>query len=460
MNKKKRSAASRQGTYTVGVTALVIAIVVVVNLVVAQLPSSMLEIDMTDGRLYSVSDTSKEFLSTLDKDVTITVLAEKTGIDERLTKFLDSYASLSSHIKLEYIDPVLYPSALETYGADENYVVISCEETGKDTTLPLYGMITIDEMAYYYYNQIVETAFDAEGQVTSAVDLVANEAKHALYTLTGHGESELPGTITNAIAKQNLTLNSLSLMIEGAIPEDCDLIISYMPTMDFSDEERALLEEYIAGGGNVMLLCDNTELANVNALMAGYGLQFVDGYIGDPQRYYQQSLFNIFPMLATGHNIIASLPADSVVLVANSRGLESLEDRRDDLTVQYFMYTSDNAIAFKDDQSTSEGRYLLAATSTESEENGGGRLTVFACPTMIDEYFLTNFTNLVNLDVFMNAVTDNFDDVSSIAIPAKSLEITYNTIPSASMWSLIFIAVIPVCCLVGGLCYWLKRRKL
>ena len=224
-------------------------------------------------------------------------------------------------------------------------------------------------MAYYYYNQIVETAFDAEGQVTSAVDLVANEAKHTLYTLTGHGESELPAAVTDAIAKQNLTLSTVSLMIEGSIPEDCDLIISYMPTMDFSNEERQMLEDFIAAGGNVMLLCDNTELANVNALMEHYGLKYVDGYIGDPQRYYQQSLFNIFPMLATGHDIIASLPSDSVVLVANSRGLESLGDRRDDLTVQYFMYTSDNAIAFKDDQSTAEGRYLLAATSTESEEN-------------------------------------------------------------------------------------------
>ena len=60
----------------------------------------------------------------------------------------------------------------------------------------------------------------------------------------------------------------------------------------------------------------------------------------------------------------------------------------------------------------------------------------------------------------MNAVTDNFDDVSNITIPAKSLEITYNTIPSAATWSLIFIAAIPVSCLVGGLIYWLKRRKL
>ena len=60
----------------------------------------------------------------------------------------------------------------------------------------------------------------------------------------------------------------------------------------------------------------------------------------------------------------------------------------------------------------------------------------------------------------MNAVTNNFEDISTISVPAKSLETVYNTIPSASTWSIVFIAVIPLVCLVFGLAFWLKRRKL
>ena len=85
---------------------------------------------------------------------------------------------------------------------------------------------------------------------------------------------------------------------------------------------------------------------------------------------------------------------------------------------------------------------------------------MIACPTLIDEYLLTNFSNLVNLNIFMNAITDNFEDISTISVPAKSLETVYNTIASAPMLSVLFIAVIPLACLVFGLVFWLKRRKL
>lgn len=460
MDKKKRNLASRLGTYAVGVSVIVVAIVVVLNLVVAQLPESMLQFDISDTRLYSLTDVSKDYLATLDKDVRIVVLSDESSIDGRITRFLSNYDAESDRVTVEYIDPVLYPSALETYGAEEKDVVVLCEETDKQNIVSIYDMIAIDLNYYYQYGQIYETSFDAEGLITSAVDLVTSETAYTLYTLTGHGESELPTVVTDAIAKQNLALNSVSLLMEGGIPEDCSLIISYMPTMDFDAQEREMLEEYIAGGGKVMLLCDRTDLENVNALLAAYGLEYVDGYIADPARYYQDSMYNIFPMLATGHKIIESLPADSLALVANSRGLQTLTDRRESLDVQYFMYTSQSALAVLENGDMTEGRYLLAATSTEADEDGGGRLTVIACPTLIDEYLLTNFSNLVNLNIFMNSITDNFEDISTISVPSKSLETTYNTISSASMWSILFIAVIPLACLIGGLVFWLRRRRL
>ncbi len=466
MNSKKRSVSSRHGTYAVGLSVLVVAIVVVLNLVVAQLPASVLEFDISDTRLYSLTDTSKTFLAGLTEDVKIVVLAPEENVDGRISRFLSNYAAESPHVTVEYIDPVLYPSARETYGAEENQVVVTCEATDKKSVLPLFDMISIDLNYYYQYGQIYETAFDAEGQITSAVDLVVNDAHHTLYTLTGHGESELPDVVKDAVAKQNLNLESVSLLMNNGIPDGCDLIISYLPTVDFDAQERTMLEEYIAAGGKVLLLCDRTDLENINALLAGYGLQYVDGYIADPERCYQGQPYNIFPMMATGHAIIEPLPQNSQVLVSGSRGLKTLDSKRDSLTVQYFLYTSTNAYAVVENSDSESGfdmtedRYLLAATSTESDEEGGGRLTVIACPTLIDEYLLTNFSNLVNLSVFMNAITDNFDDASTISIPAKSLEMTYNTISSASMWSIVFIAVIPLVCLIGGLVFWLKRRKL
>ena len=69
-------------------------------------------------------------------------------------------------------------------------------------------------------------------------------------------------------------------------------------------------------------------------------------------------------------------------------------------------------------------------------------------------------SNGVNLDIFMNALTAGFDDISAVSIPAKSLETSYNTIANVGLWSLPFVAVIPILTLAVGLVYWLRRRRL
>ena len=53
----------------------------------------------------------------------------------------------------------------------------------------------------------------------------------------------------------------------------------------------------------------------------------------------------------------------------------------------------------------------------------------------------------------------NFDDVENVAIEAKSLEVTYNTMQHAGVISLLVIFGIPVVILVFGFVRWWKRRK-
>lgn len=43
-------------------------------------------------------------------------------------------------------------------------------------------------MVYYQYGQIKETAFDGEGQITSAIRYVTSDTAAAVYTLTDTGK--------------------------------------------------------------------------------------------------------------------------------------------------------------------------------------------------------------------------------------------------------------------------------
>ena len=76
---------TRNGSYSVGLTVIVIAIIIVLNLVIGQLPESMRNIDVSSTKIYEISDTTTELLDGLEEDVDMTVLAIRDDTDDRIT---------------------------------------------------------------------------------------------------------------------------------------------------------------------------------------------------------------------------------------------------------------------------------------------------------------------------------------------------------------------------------------
>ena len=121
------------------------------------------------------------------------------------------------------------------------------------------------------------------------------------------------------------------------------------------------------------------------------------------------------------------------------------------------------------------GCYTLGAVATETisseeedaedessdseEETKESRLTVVSSDSLIDSQLTDNLATLENLDLFMNAVTSNFDDTQNVAIEAKSLEITYNTMKHTGVTGMVAIVGIPALVLLFGFMKWWKRRK-
>ena len=443
------SKALRQGGYLAAVTAAVVALVVLVNLVMGQLPSNVTEFDLTDNSLYEITDTSKDFLSTLDQDVEIVVLAEEDSTDERILKFLDRYTALSDHLSLTYVDPVAHPEEASQYDAQSDSLIVQCEATGKSETISYSDIITYSYTSYF---SMTEDAFDAEGQLTSAVSYVTSDADRTVYTVTGHGEEDLSSVITDAIDKANLNLDSVSPLFNGSVPEDCDLLIVNGPATDLSADELTILQDYLAGGGQMIFLAGDTldSLPNWEALLESRGFDLVDGYIADLSNYYVQfgSPFVIRGVLNT----------DALTYLENSRGFLSLEDSENAAwTITPFLSTTSDALAVTADGTQTSGTYLLGAVS---EGDDGGRMTVIGSASFLDGTLLSQNPSLANQTLFVNALTAGFDDVSNLSIPSKSLAVTYNTIQNPGLWSTAYIVVLPIGILLCGFLFWLKRRKL
>lgn len=369
----------KNGSFSLAVTAIVLAIIVVINLIIGQLPSKLLNWDLSETGLFSVSDTSKELLNNLDKDVTIEVVAETGSVDSRIEKFVSIYGDLSSHLKVSYVDPILHPEILTQYGISANSVVVSCADTDKNQVIS-FSDIIVSQQNYYGYSS--ESEFDAEGQLTSAVSAVTSESSKKIYLLRGHGESAISQELGELLTKNSMTTSNLNLLETASIPDDCDLLIINNPTSDLGADEYTELHNYLYQGGNVLLLrgVTDTDLTNFNELMEDYGLTMVNSYIGDRERYYQraQSAFYFFPVITSND---VNVETTSSILVGAVAGMTASETTPDDVTLTTLLTTSNSA--FREGNSDESTQFILAASAqkaaptdneTESEDESGSEI--------------------------------------------------------------------------------------
>lgn len=456
----RRSA--RKGVFSAGLVVLAVAAVIIFNLLAAQIPASKAQLDLTESKIYNITDTSVAYLQGMEEDVEIHVLANKELVDSRIVRFLEKYVSLSDHLTLEYVDPMVFPSALSAYGADAYTIVVSCAATGRQETVNLGEIIGYDEMAYYMYQQQVETDFDAEGLMTSAIDGVLSSAGRVAYETSGHDETALPADMRELLGKVHLTVNSVNLLTGGGIPADCDLLVMNLPTRDLADDELAMIEEYLAQGGQVIycMAAQLEPLPNFEKLCLDYGLSAVPGIVADTQRYYQNNPYLFFPILDASVDAVGSLSGDATLLFYGSRGMTLADPVRESISVTPFLTTSDGGVAVVDEENQVEGVFVVGAVATEAVDDGiTARFTVYGSDSLCSASLVSQFTNVDNHSLFVSSAIAGFEDVNPIDIPPVSLAEETNTVTTGGIWALLFILVIPAALLVAGLIRWARRRK-
>ena len=167
----------RVGGYSVFATLILIGIVVLVNVAVNAIPKRYTEIDTTAMKLFTLSEETRELVRGLDQDITIYWLT--TDPDESIGNLLDRYEGLSSHIKVQQIDPDENPNFIGKYDLSyyaNNSLIV---DGGDRFRYVKYTDIYVTEFDYkdldyfnYYGDYRKIESFDGEGAVTSAINYV------------------------------------------------------------------------------------------------------------------------------------------------------------------------------------------------------------------------------------------------------------------------------------------------
>ena len=87
------------GAYALSITAVVLAILIVLNVLVSALPSSLTKFDISATKLYSITSNTKVVVNALEEDVTIYWIVQSGEEDDVIETLLGKYDSLSDHIR-------------------------------------------------------------------------------------------------------------------------------------------------------------------------------------------------------------------------------------------------------------------------------------------------------------------------------------------------------------------------
>lgn len=457
------------GAYSVTGIAIMLAIIVITNMAIKELPASVTNFDITNDKLYSITDQTKEFLDTLDEDITIYVLANEDNQDQTLAQTLKRYEEYSDRIHLEYVDPQVNPRFYQQYTTDNiqsNSLIIVGENRNMVVN---YADVYATELDYSTYQTTV-TGYDGEGLITSGIGYVISEDLPKVYMLTGHGEATLPDAFLQAIAKENVDSEELRLMDVDAIPEDAACVIMNNPTTDLSKDDLEILLSYLEQGGNIFADCgyvtENTP--NLDALFETMGLRIEKGLVveQDTSAYYRNP-FYLLPNIYPG-DYSSGIYNKYYILAPFSQGIVT-DTEKEDVEYESILKTSDKAYVKKDVENadsyemTSEdvaGPFYVGVRATKETESGTATMVLFGCSQLFTQE-ASSLVSGANQLLFTNVVSSFANHEVSIAVPTKSFDISYLTINQkfAIIMGTILVIGIPVCLLIWGFVVWFRRRK-
>ena len=451
-----------------GISAVFIAAVVLVNLIVGELPAKYSQIDISDSGLYSIGEETEKMLHDLESDVTIYQIAQDGSEDENIKSLLKRYEDESKHIKVEQKDPVVNPGFVSEYTEDNlsnNSLIVESGEKSKVINYNDMYESSIDYNTYSYQT----TGFDGEGQITSAIGYVTSEELPILYTLEGHGEISLDSTLKDSIEKANMEIQTLNLLTEG----DCLMINA--PTSDISAEEKDALLSYLENGGKAMIFTDytGTEMKNLAAVLENYGVQTAEGIVfeGDSQHYAMQMPYYLIPTVNSTDATYDVASGNRLILMPYAQGIQKMDEVRDTVTIESLLTTTDQAYSKTNMNSTQiekeegdiAGPLDLGVSITEKlDEEKETKIVYYSTSALLDGQ-VNQMVSGGNHELLLSSLKwmTGAEENASVAIPAKSLEMSYLTLTDydASFWKICTMGLIPGFFLVAGFGIWLKRRK-
>ena len=287
---------ARFGGLSVGLTIVLIAVVILVNVLFSAFANKFgWYVDMTGSALYSVSEDCIEQLGEglrrlaepggAVKPVRIIFLNSPDNLNAEVTqRYVYNTArtlenEFPDYIEVSWIDIWTYPESVRKYmdqmgKLQSTMVVVDCGTNG-------YRVLNLSEFfEFYAADSTTPIGYNGDERFASAILTLLSPDKRICYLTVNHGETYYDRQVLLTLVDAGYSLNYLNLLQEP-IPADCDLLLLYNPTADLTVadgvsqlDERVKLDAYMQSGGDMMVfLSDSVQhLPNLEAFLGDWNV--------------------------------------------------------------------------------------------------------------------------------------------------------------------------------------------
>ncbi len=239
----------------------------VLNLFMAD--KQLAQIDLTTGKIHSLTDRSKEVAKNVEKDITFYIwnINENDGIPD----IIRQYTQVNSKIKL-YMVSADDQELIKKYAFEAGYPsIVGVSSNGHISYISSGDLYTYDDEL-----SVVDLS---EQKLTNALIYLNSDKQYKVYALAGKSRYTLDNGI-NGLASylqaDNYQVEALNIMDKGAVPDDCDILLIFGLSEDLNNTETEAIINYIAKGGDLIVANDidyvNTTrtLPNFDKVMAEF----------------------------------------------------------------------------------------------------------------------------------------------------------------------------------------------
>ena len=450
------------------ITALVIVAIIFLNLLAASLTTKFdLKLDLTRYNQYEISDTTKKIMADLDKDVKVMVMGAETEISPVIKEYLQKYAAMSKKFNLEYIDVYKNQAMLNEYRAkghnlQTNDIILECGERYKVLNVAdmFASTMSVEENTSNY-------SFALESKLTNGLVVVTGLMNEmTVYFLDGHGENP-PQTMTNLFDTLGFEYKSLTLGTND-IPEDAGLVISSVPTADFTLEEIQKIEKFFDRGGNFMVIFSPgmERHERLDSMLKSWGIEPNYDMVleKNPEKILQEEI----AMLTTinTHNITESVISQGLPIVSYyNSSFTLLPTSVYSTEVTTLLQSSDSSIGKVDFKSMSaefeegdrQGPLPLAVVAEKYSPATSRLAAIGSIGTLL--FAEQNEGNSEFLSGLISWMTNNSNtlSISPQIISESRVEVTNSTLVTLNY---LLVWIIPIIILLAGIIIWIRRRYL